>query len=632
MKQGCRRMKRCILSFALVIVIVMGAMPQFALTVQAYEISESGSCGENATYSVSGSTLTISGSGAIADKAFYEDDLSGIESIVIGKDITEIGERAFAFLPNKQNSAVSVSFERGSQLSKIGKDAFYYCGILKEITIPESVTYIGEAAFGGCSILETVNIPEGITSIEKDTFYGCFLLKSVELPDSITAIGKSAFYGCYELNEITIPENVTSIEDDAFLECTEVKDVYCYADIESISWNLSSALGYAFGTDEVGSINAVIHIHEGADVDFQNDTRFSLWLNYGGSFEDDLDTEIVSYTVTFKVVNGSWDDGTKEDKTVTLNGTTADTFYLSADDIPAAGAKPDDGYKAGGWDVTPDTISAVIEDRTYTYTCIKKEKAVISKAPEAKALICNGQAQELVTAGETEDGTIQYALGVDDTTEPEATAYTATIPKGTDAKTYYVWYKVSGDDDHIDTEAEKIIVTIQEVTATPTTEVEATSTTVPSATPSKEPSGKVTPLATPTSVVKPSATATVTPTTKSAPTITPTKEPTPIVTPEQTVKKPNTPTLKSVKNKKTKKITIKWKKVKGVKGYQVQYALDKDFTETVKTKSLSKTSLTVKKLKKTKTYYVRVRSYVKDSNNKKVYSKWSKAKKVKIKK
>ena len=84
--------------------------------------------------------------------------------------------------------------------------------------------------------------------------------------------------------------------------------------------------------------------------------------------------------------------------------------------------------------------------------------------------------------------------------------------------------------------------------------------------------------------------------------------------------------------KNPKKITIKWKKVKGVKGYQVQYALDKDFTESVKTKSLSKTSLTVKKLKKKKTYYVRVRSYVKDSNNKKVYSKWSKAKKVKIKK
>jgi hypothetical protein len=79
-------------------------------------------------------------------------------------------------------------------------------------------------------------------------------------------------------------------------------------------------------------------------------------------------------------------------------------------------------------------------------------------------------------------------------------------------------------------------------------------------------------------------------------------------------------------------ITIKWKKVKGVKGYQVQYSLSKDFKKSTKKKNLTKTKLTLKKMKKKKTYYIRVRSYVKDSNNKKVYSKWSKVKKVKIKK
>ncbi|SNU04997.1 Fibronectin type III domain-containing protein [Lachnospiraceae bacterium] len=181
-----------------------------------------------------------------------------------------------------------------------------------------------------------------------------------------------------------------------------------------------------------------------------------------------------------------------------------------------------------------------------------------------------------------------------------------------------------------------------EPTATPTVEPTASPSATPTAEPTASPSATPTaePTATPTSTVKPTATATitptVTPTTKPTPTVTPTvtptKEPTPTVTPEQTVEKPKTPTLKSVKNKKTKKMTITWKKVKDVKGYQVQYALDKDFTDTLKTKSLTDTSLTVKKLKKKKTYYVRVRSYVKDSNNKKVYSKWSKVKKVKIKK
>lgn len=45
----------------------------------------------------------------------------------------------------------------------------------------------------------------------------------------------------------------------------------------------------------------------------------------------------------------------------------------------------------------------------------------------------------------------------------------------------------------------------------------------------------------------------------------------------------------------------------------------------------SKTGDTIKKLKKGKTYYVRARLY-KVSNGKKVYSKWSSIKKVKVKK
>lgn len=78
------------------------------------------------------------------------------------------------------------------------------------------------------------------------------------------------------------------------------------------------------------------------------------------------------------------------------------------------------------------------------------------------------------------------------------------------------------------------------------------------------------------------------------------------------------------------KIYLKWKKVAGAKGYQLQYATSKKF-KAKKTKSTTKTKYTVKKLKKKKTYYVRVRAYT-ISNGKKVYGKWSSVKKVKIKK
>ena len=92
--------------------------------------------------------------------------------------------------------------------------------------------------------------------------------------------------------------------------------------------------------------------------------------------------------------------------------------------------------------------------------------------------------------------------------------------------------------------------------------------------------------------------------------------------------------LKSVKNAKGKKMTIKWVKNTAGNGYQIQYSTSKKFAKGNKTKTISKnktTSYTIKKLKKKKTYYVRIRTYKKVSG-KTYYSGWSSVKKVKIKK
>lgn len=99
-----------------------------------------------------------------------------------------------------------------------------------------------------------------------------------------------------------------------------------------------------------------------------------------------------------------------------------------------------------------------------------------------------------------------------------------------------------------------------------------------------------------------------------------------------TVKAPSkAPTLK---NKKSKQLTITIKKVSGAAGYQVTYSTDKKFKKkATKTKLITKNTLTIKKLKKGKTYYVKVKAYKKDSTGAKVYSsKFSKTAKIKIKK
>ena len=89
-------------------------------------------------------------------------------------------------------------------------------------------------------------------------------------------------------------------------------------------------------------------------------------------------------------------------------------------------------------------------------------------------------------------------------------------------------------------------------------------------------------------------------------------------------------TLKKLRAVSGRKMTVSWKAVKNIGGYQLQYSTSSKF-KTYKTKKVKAGTLTktISKLKKGKTYYVRIRTYKKVSG-KTYYSTWSKAKKVKI--
>ena len=102
--------------------------------------------------------------------------------------------------------------------------------------------------------------------------------------------------------------------------------------------------------------------------------------------------------------------------------------------------------------------------------------------------------------------------------------------------------------------------------------------------------------------------------------------------------KPANVKIKRLKNLKGKKMKISWKRTSGesfdVDGWQVQYALNKKFTKTKKTKKIAwyKDNIEIKKLKKGKKYYVRIRAYKKDNYGIKKYGKWSNVKTVKVNK
>ena len=77
-------------------------------------------------------------------------------------------------------------------------------------------------------------------------------------------------------------------------------------------------------------------------------------------------------------------------------------------------------------------------------TLTSKTPASVTTAPEAVAnLEYNGNEQALVTEGTASGGTMQYSLDGSNWTD-------TVVPKGKDAKTYTVYYKVKGDSDHAD--------------------------------------------------------------------------------------------------------------------------------------------------------------------------------------
>jgi len=170
---------------------------------------------------------------------------TSLTSITIPNSVTSIGYQAFYGA-----SLASLTFEAGSVLTSIGKQAFYGATSLTSITIPNSVTSIEDNAFYGATSLTSLTFEAGsvLTSIGDSAFYGATSLTSITIPNSVTSIGDFAFYGATSstsltfeadsvlellggisafgfatsLTSITIPNSVTSIGDFAFNGATSL--------------------------------------------------------------------------------------------------------------------------------------------------------------------------------------------------------------------------------------------------------------------------------------------------------------------------------------------------------------------------------------------------------------------------
>ena len=91
---------------------------------------------------------------------------------------------------------------------------------------------------------------------------------------------------------------------------------------------------------------------------------------------------------------------------------------------------------------------------------IAHANATLTNMPAAVAnLVYTGSAQELVTAGVADGGTMQYKLGTDGT-------WSSDIPTATNAGEYTVYYKVLGDDNHGDIAEASVTVVMAKANST----------------------------------------------------------------------------------------------------------------------------------------------------------------------
>lgn len=151
-----------------------------------------------------------------------------IPESIEGCRVTEIRDNAFYECGSLKHVTIPDTVE------KIGHHAFYACFSLESISLPDSVSEIGMGCFCGCSALNSISLPENLSKLPDSCFRSCTSLKIAALPQSITQIGDFCFSGCTSLTTVSFGDEVTSLGDCSFYMCDSLKGIYVPPSVENI--------------------------------------------------------------------------------------------------------------------------------------------------------------------------------------------------------------------------------------------------------------------------------------------------------------------------------------------------------------------------------------------------------------
>ena len=456
-----------------------------------------------------------------------------------------------------------------------------YSGTPGNITILESVTYegltfkvtsIGSSAFSNCTSLKSATIPDSVASIGDSAFSGCTSLTSVTIPNSVESIGDNAFQNCSSLTSATIGNNVTSIGSSAFFGCSKLKKIEIP---DSVTYIGSKAF------DGTAFYNTVKNWEDG--------------VLYCGNHLISAKSDVTKITVkasTVSIAAGALDNCKSLEKINVLNPKCVINCTIPKTAVigGAEGSTAEDFAQKNNMSIDyfeecthSDKVQVVI-----AATCTE-QGAVQSRCADCDKLISQ---------------TFTAPLGHTMVITTPAKAPTCTTSGNTQAG----YCTVCGYN-----EVSTVIPATGHNFGNNSANCLVCGVANPNYVAPTQPTPSPTPSATPT---QPNQNDT---NTSNGEDVT-------------VISKPKSASIKKIKAAK-KAVSVEWKKVSGVNGYEIQVATDKKFKKNKKTVTIKKqktTKTTVKKLNAKKKYYVRVRTY-KIVNGKKVYSSWSKVKTVKTK-
>ena len=571
--------------------------------------------------------------------------------------LTTIGDSAFYGCESLPEAILP------SGVEKIESNAFKNCKSLKKAVVPDTVSSIGSSAFYGCEALTDITLGSKLKKIDSQTFYGCTALPSIVIPYNVTTIGDSAFVNCTKLTQITVPRNTTSIESNAFSyprKMTMYGPSGCYAQ------TYANGKGIKYVAQDIHATSIRLDITNKtaeyydefqltATIAPQNFTDAVTWTSSNEDVATVSDTGYVEVcgvgTAVITVTAGN----VKAACTVTVPQ-LIDWIEFDEDEIEL---KSGETYQ-----LRPDISPSNATNKKLKYTSSDTKVAEVS----ASGLVTAKSEGEARIRAAATDGSDEYAVcyvtvaGKAKVTGITLNQTSATLGRGKKlalkaaispsyaSNKKVVWKsantKVATVDGSGNVTAKAPGRTKITVTSAENSSYQASCTvTVPYNITYKLNKGKNN-ASNPSTYYGKKITL-KNPSRKGytfAGWYTDAKFKKKIKTIESSAKcdytlyakwtKVNVAkvSITFAKNSKSKQILLKYKKISGIKGYEISYSTDKKFKKAVTRKNTTKTSYTISKLKKGKTYYVRIRAYKVDSTGKKVYGKYTSVKKVKVSK